>query len=148
MPAGRPPKFESREQLQSLIDAYFDSCWETYKDNKRVQIRPYTITGLANALDTTRETLLDYEDKEEFSDTIKKAKCKVEQYVEEYLFVGRNTAGAIFNLKNNYSRWKDKVEQELTNPDNSLKTIIINKYGDKLSTETTGSMGDMEQSTD
>lgn len=124
---GRPPKFESKEQLQSLIDAYFSSCWDVDDKGKKTQIRPYTITGLANALDTTRETLLDYEEKDGFSDTIKKAKQQCEQYVEEYLFTGKNTAGAIFNLKNNYKAWRDKVENELSNPDGNLKTIIINK---------------------
>lgn len=69
---------------------------------------PYTITGLALALDTTRETLLDYEEKEEYSDTIKKAKLKIHNYTELRLFEN-NPTGAIFNLKNNYG-WKDKTE--------------------------------------
>lgn len=109
MTAGRPPKFESKEQLQNLIDLYFISC----QDEKGEWKKPPTITGLANALDTTRETLLNYEDKEEFSDTIKRAKEQVHQYVEEYLFTGKNQTGAIFNLKNNYG-WKDKTETDLT----------------------------------
>lgn len=71
----------------------------------------YTITGLAMALNTTRETLLDYENKDEYSDTIKKAKSKIENYVENNLF-GSNVTGPIFNLKNNYG-WRDKTEQDL-----------------------------------
>lgn len=35
------------------------------------------ITGLALALDTTRDTLMDYEGKDEFSDTIKKPSLKL-----------------------------------------------------------------------
>jgi hypothetical protein len=100
---GRPLKFETVEMLQEKIDAYFNEC-----DEKE---EPYTITGLALALNTTRETLLDYEDKEEFSDTVKRAKLKCENFAEKHLFKGKNgVVGAIFNLKNNYSRWVDKQE--------------------------------------
>ncbi len=100
---GRPNKFKSVEEMQIAIDNYFKDC-----DEKE---RPYTISGLAYALDTNRQTLLDYQEKDDFSDTIKKAKAKIEQFVEERLFVGNNTAGVIFNLKNNYN-WKDKQEIE------------------------------------
>jgi hypothetical protein len=104
---GRPPKFKTVEELECLISDYFKK-----KDEEK---KPYTITGLANALDTTRETLLDYENRDgEFSYTIKKAKSKVEEYVEDYLFTGKNQTGAIFNLKNNYKGWKDKNETDLT----------------------------------
>ena len=100
---GRPNKFKSVEEMQKAIDNYFKDC--------DANERPYTISGLAYALDTTRRTLLDYEENDDFSHTIKKAKAKIEQFVEERLFVGNNTAGVIFNLKNNYN-WKDKQEIE------------------------------------
>lgn len=140
---GRPLKFQSVEELQGKIDEYFKSCWtyardmfgnrlkdkeEKNEDGTPVFVmkhtKPYTITGLAVYLDTTRETLLDYEsgkydDPEKspeinssFSDTIKKAKQLIYSYAEESLFVGRNPAGAIFNLKNNWN-WKDKYEHDV-----------------------------------
>lgn len=100
---GRPLKFKSVEEMQKKIDAYFAECEEKGD--------PYTMTGLALALDTTRETLLDYRDKDEYSDSIKKAKTRCEAYAEMHLFKGKNgVVGAIFNLKNNYSRWVDKQE--------------------------------------
>lgn len=126
---GRPPKYETVEELQHLITKYFKSCWEQKidmfgnpifvkdkkgkKTNKKVMIqsKPYTITGLAVALGTSRETLLNYEKKDRFFDTIKRAKQMCHQYAEDYLFFGKNPTGAIFNLKNNYG-WKDKTEQE------------------------------------
>ena len=128
---GRPLKFRTVEELQEKIDAYFESCWEevpvmtsrgTYLTRKnpetgekelvtiRRQVRPYTITGLAIALDTTRQTLLNYEERDEFLDTIKKAKSRCEQYAEERLFSPGNPAGAIFNLVNNYEGWSNKQE--------------------------------------
>ncbi|MFC0235502.1 terminase small subunit [Fictibacillus phosphorivorans] len=99
---GRPLKFRTVEEMQEKINAYFEEC-DKNED-------PYTITGLALALDTSRETLLDYEDKDEFSDTVKKAKLKCENYAEKFLFKGKNVVGSIFNLKNNYKRWVDKQE--------------------------------------
>ena len=39
--------------------------------------------------------------------------------------------------------YSEKVEQEITNPDGNLKTIVINKYGsnNKPATEANGGMG-------
>ena len=125
---GRPLKFNSVEELEEKIEAYFIEC-DTKED-------PYTITGLALALDTTRRTLIDYENKDEYSHTIKKAKQKCENYAEKYLFNGKNTAGVIFNMKNNYG-WVDKSSQELTGADGKDLVTGINvnfvksKDGDK-----------------
>ncbi len=80
---------------------------------------PYTITGLALALDTTRETLLDYEARDRFSDTIKRAKLKIQNYNEIQLY-GNNVAGVIFNLKNNYD-WKDRTQVE----EESKQTVTV-----------------------
>ena len=42
-----------------------------------------TISGLAVALDTSRRTLVNYEEKEEFFHTIKEAKQFIESVIEE-----------------------------------------------------------------
>lgn len=79
---------------------------------KRKQLtdqKPYTITGLALALGTSRETLLEYEERPDFVDTIKDAKLKCQYFTEQYLYTGKNATGAIFSLKNNYG-WVDKSE--------------------------------------
>lgn len=99
---GRPLKFQSVEELEDKIDAYFSQM--------QIEERPFTITGLAVALDCDRKTLLNYESREEFFPTIKKAKQIIENYTEERLF-GNNVTGVIFNLKNNYG-WQDKHTQE------------------------------------
>ncbi|HLP48352.1 MAG TPA: terminase small subunit, partial [Candidatus Kapabacteria bacterium] len=97
MNVGRPLKFGSLAELQSKINEYFET---TLKDE-------WTITGLALALDTTRQTLCNYEEKDEFLDTIKKAKLKVENGYEVDLKKHGRT-GTIFALKN--FDWKDKTE--------------------------------------
>ena len=102
-PVGRPLKFKNEKELQKKIDAWLKSC--------KKEKRPLTITGLALALNTSRDLLVDYGNRDEFSYTIKRAKLLCENYAEESLFLGKNVAGAIFNLKNNYG-WKEKQEIE------------------------------------
>lgn len=114
--AGRPLKFKSKEELEEKIFDYLMDCKE--------HTRPLTITGLALALDTTRETLLDYEEKDEFSDTVKKAKLTIQNYVEEYLFTGKNVAGAIFNLVNNY-HWTNKSQTDVTSGGDRIQYNVI-----------------------
>lgn len=104
---GKPLKFESVEELQNMIDDYFESCLNQHRDI----IRPYTISGLALALNTSRQTLINYENKDEYFDTIKRAKLRCENFAEESLFTSKQTAGVIFNMVNNYG-WKNKQEQE------------------------------------
>jgi len=110
--AGRPLKFQSIEELQTAIDAYFEEMKASFFINTDgIPIyEPLTITGLALALDTTRQTLMDYEERDEFTDTIKKAKTRIENYAEKRIF-SSNPTGAIFALKN-YG-WRDKSENEL-----------------------------------
>ena len=102
--SGRPLKYKSVKDMQKDIDKYFAECDEKQK--------PYTVSGLAYALGTTRRTLLDYEEKDEYTHTIKSAKAKIERFNEEALYnKDISTTGVIFNLKNNYG-WKDKQEIE------------------------------------
>lgn len=137
----RPLKFKTVEELQTKINEYFNSCFELqwkdeiardnewnkledkhwkwiYKPKKiKVMVKIPTITGLAVALNTSRRTLIDYEDmknqseyKEEFSHAIKGAKDFIESLVEEWALMNTlNPTSAIFNLKNNFD-WKEKTE--------------------------------------
>lgn len=98
--AGRPLKFRSVKQLQEKIDAYFAETPENR----------WTITGLALALDTSRNVLCDYQGKEQFSNAITRAKLKIENgYEIDLKQFGR--PGTQFALKN--FGWLDKQEQEV-----------------------------------
>jgi hypothetical protein len=122
---GRPPKFSTPKLLQTAIDEYFESCWfekitettdeagNTEMSTVRYQQRPYTIAGLAYALDMTTQALRDYQAKPQFLCIIKKAKQKIEMNVEESLVEGKNAAGPIFWLKN-HAGYRDKQEIELS----------------------------------
>ena len=120
---GCPPMYKTPEEMQKVIDKYFedcngeyiiiDGCAVTDKNGKPVKTkeRPLTITGLALALGfTSRQALLNYEGKPEFVDTIKRAKAKVEQYAEERLFDKDGVNGAKFNLSNNFKGWSEKQQ--------------------------------------
>ena len=137
---GRPPKFKTVEELQNAIDLYFIECEDPEKPGQ--YLRPLTITGLANALDTSRQTLLEYqgevegrEKSQEFADAIKRAKRKVEQYVEEYMFTGKNQTGVIFNAKNNFG-WKDKTETDVTSGGEKIQPVLVRFIGDDGDTNT------------
>lgn len=102
---GTHKKYDNNELLSAKIDDYFAT-------SKQI----LSITGLCNYLGICRDTLCEYEKLEIFSDTVKIAKQKIEQFVEEQALLGKlNPAVSIFNLKNNFG-WKDTqhIEQQGT----------------------------------
>jgi hypothetical protein len=100
MKEGRPAIFENPSDMQTEVDLYFAS------EGKK------TMTGLALSLGfDSRQSLYDYQKKEEFSYIINKALLRIECQYEENLS-GNNVAGSIFVLKN--MGWKDRTETELS----------------------------------
>lgn len=111
MAGGRPPKFRDVAELQDAIDRYFTE--------REQQGKPLTVTGLALALDTTRDVIIDvesgngpYADNPEFSHAIKKAKLRCQAFAEDQMYCAKNPAGPIFALKN--FGWRDKQEVDTT----------------------------------
>lgn len=130
---GRPPKYKNREEIQILIDKYFDECnGIPYLDEQGKPVmtekgdivykkmpKPPTVTGLALALGfNSRQGLLNYQGKREFNDTITRAKTYIEEYAEQRLFDREGVQGAKFSLINNFKGWSDKPK------DNSEKEVI------------------------
>jgi hypothetical protein len=123
---GKKPMYNSCEEMQEKIDAYFEECkgrtletlegkpiCDKYGIPIVVDARPLTVTGLALALGfTSRQALLNYQGKKEFVDTITRAKSKIEQYAEERLFDKDGANGAKFSLANNFDGWKEKQQIE------------------------------------
>lgn len=103
---GRPLAFKTVEKLDEKIKSYFEMIEEKGKVP--------TVTGLAYYLDITRETLVQYRKKENFSDSISRAKQRIEVFWEENLLTPKVTAGVKFNLSNNYDGWSDKQEIDQT----------------------------------
>lgn len=100
MSAGAPAKFDKAEDLQASIDDYFEEC--------KTGNVGHTITGLAYHLGfESRQSFYDYEKRDEFSYTIKRARLAIEMAYEQKLHGNSNT-GAIFALKN--FGWTDRQE--------------------------------------
>lgn len=93
---GKPRRYNTPEEMQAAIDKYFKST------------KKLTVCGLAISLGFIDRHALDNYDKysPEFHATIKKAKFRIEEYLEKTLLNGK-PVGTIFNLKNNFG-WKDK----------------------------------------
>ena len=129
---GRPKKYHNAEEMQIVIDEYFASSlkikWENGKPVKDAlgnfvyeYCRPPTMSGLANALDMSRQSLLNYKNEDEFFDTIERARRKVEMFTEEKLFEKETCNGSKFSLSNNFG-WTEKQES----------TVKVNKLEDVL----------------
>lgn len=150
---GRPPKFETPEEMQAVIDAYFAECdphivesqyVEKLKNGqykvktiKRVSNPvPYTMSGLAFALGMSRQALLDYKKKDKFLDTIKNARAQIERSVEEGMLSSNGVvAGHIFNLKNNFG-WQDRHEIDHTSKGKSIAPKIVSEITPRVAAET------------
>lgn len=137
--AGRPLKFTDPKELQKKIDAYFAHC-DARTRKKYITTRegvevvnepwpiPYTVEGLAVYLDTNRETLINYSEKESFFDVIARAKEKIfANKVEGGLDKTYDPQMAKFMLKNNY-----KLKENADEDEQADKTVNINiNYPDK-----------------
>jgi hypothetical protein len=110
---GRPPFFTDPLEMESKINEYFNNC----PDKKdivvglgTIEIKIPTICGLAYFLGfESRQSLFAYEQKEEFSYIIKRARLRIEMKYEQNLS-SNNVTGSIFALKN--MDWHDKTEHE------------------------------------
>lgn len=126
---GRPPKYESAEDLQDAIDDYFD---QTSGDDSLI-----TVTGLALHLGfESRQSLYDYQQREEFSYIIARAKLRVEHSYELRL-MGSNVRGSIFALKQ--MGWSDKSELDLKSSDGSMSPQTLDDFYSEVNGESSDS---------
>jgi hypothetical protein len=98
---GRPLKFQDPIAFDKMIDDFFINCEETGH-------KP-TIEHLAVYMNCNHETLSDYEVREQFSASVKKARRRCLDWLISQGLDARNPAMHIFLAKNNYG-YKDKQE--------------------------------------
>lgn len=141
-PVGRPPKFTSKEQIQELGEAYLRECMgkpfimddgsvlrDKYGEVILLGRHPPTVTGLARALGfTSRQSLLEYQAKAEFADTVTRLKMQIEEYAEERLFDKDGQRGAEFSLKYNF-RWAQEAEKDGSEDENNQGVVLIPEVG-------------------
>lgn len=123
--AGCHPKYATVDQMQAVIDQYFEDCkgepiigddgmpiLDKYGQPFIINAHPPTVTGLALALGfTSRQALLNYQAKAAFVDTVTRAKARIEAYAEERLFDRDGQRGAEFSLRYNF-RWVNDEKKD------------------------------------
>lgn len=119
---GRPPCWEDRDAFQKAVDNYFTHCDKTLIIRQHVTGKgiikvktptPYTMAGLARALDMSRETLNQYKREDTFSDIISCARAKIhEQNVTHAMLGCHDSRIAALNLASNYG-YANRTESEV-----------------------------------
>jgi len=115
MPGGRPKIFEDAKGLQA--------CLDEYKAYLKDSGKPPTIAGLAYYTGLDRQTIYNYQKRDEFFDIISKFRNWVIMTYEE-VAIDKGGSGVIFLLKN-YG-YTDKQETEISGKNGgSLEIKII-----------------------
>lgn len=126
-PGGRPLAYQSASELEAAVNAYFADC-DSKIINKQVVQKgiivevptptPYTMAGLARALNVDRMTLIRYGDvdnRPEYCGIIAQARKKIEESNVTLALVGCHESRiAALNLTSNYG-YGDRVDIDLTN---------------------------------
>lgn len=118
---GRPPVFETPEEMQEVADTYFEI-------EDRHSRKP-TISGLCYFLGfESRQSFYDYEKRDAFSYTIKRLRLRIEWVYESNLH-GNSNAGSIFALKN--FGWTDRQEIDHTTQGDKIAPFVLNVKPDR-----------------
>lgn len=132
------PKDKTPEELQTLVDAYFQSCrgsplydgeGNPVLDKQGAPIMvgacPPTVSGLALALGFTgRKELLCRRGKKKYRQTIERAKLRVEEYCESQLFDKDRRQGAEFALRFNF-QWGQETDEDKKKTEDSSGGVIL-----------------------
>lgn len=120
-----PLKWKSKKALEEAIEGYFEDCrgkpyimddgtalMDKSGEVVLLDAHPPTITGLALWLGFTgRQALVEYQAREDYGDTITRAKTRCEEYAERRLYDRDGTRGAQFSLSCNFG-WKQTQTAE------------------------------------
>jgi hypothetical protein len=119
------PYYSNPDDLQLMIDAYFDSV-------KTITIKakggdftfiPFTMSGLVLFCGfCSRTSFFEMEKEISYTNVIKSARMKLEAHIEKSMQTGVSTAGNIFWLKNH--GWIDKTEQTINQTIREVKVSI------------------------
>lgn len=114
---GHKRRFETVKALEDKIDAYFKHA--------QTQEKLPTIAGIAHYLGFLAVgTLYDYEQTPKYGNSIKKARLRIEEMLEERLISGKPPIGLIFALKNRF-KWQDKQDLDITSGGETLGVVQL-----------------------
>lgn len=117
---GAPPFFKTPEELQKAVDEFIQNPpTVTVRSKDEEYEKPLvTISGLCYKLGfASRQSFYDYENRDGFSYTIKRARLYIESVYEGNLTMP-NCTGSIFALKN--LGWDDKSQVDSISSDGSM----------------------------
>lgn len=121
--------YPTPDALEAKVDEYFDWCLAEVEDPKTGFPRVYekhtpSYAGLARYLGfTSRLELLNYQDRDErYTNVIKVARLRLEEYLEGKLVHSKAPAGIALSLKNN-AGWEEKSTRQLSGVDD--KPLVI-----------------------
>ena len=110
----KPKKYPKPVDLEKAVNEYF---------NKGLDI--ISLGGLCCHLDLTYEGFAEYGRRKSYSGIVKKAKQKVETWVNESGMAGKiNPTMAIINLKANF-KWNDKAGEQPENTDDAKPVRVV-----------------------
>lgn len=122
---------EKRKTLSSLkekIDLYFELC-DAANDEKKNIIKPYTLSGLLSFTELSREEFEKLLVSKSHGETVRKAKGKIEAFIEENMLTGGLSCNASLNsLKYNFG-WGDK-EKESEKNDRTITVTLSPEMND------------------
>lgn len=106
---GRPPKWETPEELEADVDKYIAYCEETEDLVSK--------TGFAVFLGCSKDTVYQYLDNkgELFSDAVKRLIVYGEQQCARKLYKSQGQAAGVIFLMKNLHKYSDKHEVETNN---------------------------------
>ncbi len=99
-------KFKTKQELLDAIKAYADYC--------ELNSKPMTIAGLSYFTGITRQTIYNYESRDEFKPVIEDMRNRILMNLEELLLTKNNVGGVIFLLKQH--GYADTSSSMLGNP--------------------------------
>ena len=137
---GRRKKYETPEDMQKALDAYFARCDAETRDVQTktgvVTMRdpePYTMSGICVSLGMSREAWREYHAGDRgpgYTELMDEAKQRVEFDMERRLYrPGTFTVGLIFGLKNHFG-WRDN--HEITGADGGPISVRFDLQDAKL----------------
>ena len=112
---GRNKSYKTPKAFEKAVDAYFKSLMNEDGSYKK----PPTLSGLCLHLDISRDTFASYAKIDGYSDTARRARARVEAFLEECLVVReKGVQGIIFNLSANFG-WREKHEISASDDENT-----------------------------
>lgn len=126
-PLGRPPKFATPELLLEAFEQWqkeFDEGGSLTNDIPDVE-------GFCDYVGAWRDLLIEYQTKQDFSDTVKKIKNWIYHRKKQLAMQGKMPPAIfIFDAKNN-AGYVDKTEQDLTSGGDKLQPMLVRFVGEE-----------------